>query len=272
VKPRFDNKVTLVTGGASGIGKAIAWRLASEGARVVITDVQEDLGQATAAEFGAVFLRQDVCDEEGWNAIVREIESRYGHFDILINNAGIFGPADAVTPENTRLADWRRIFAVNVEGAYLGCRAAIPAMRRAGAGAIVNVSSVAALIATPFATAYGASKAAVRHLTVSVAQYCCERGLKIRCNSVHPGSVHTPMWDQYTQEMARRQGVSAEVLGNEVTAKIPMGDPTQTQDIAAAVAFLGSDDARHITGEQLIVDGGIVHCGGYSVARGNANS
>jgi NAD(P)-dependent dehydrogenase (short-subunit alcohol dehydrogenase family) len=263
---RLNQMTALVTGGASGLGKAIAKRLAADGARVVITDIQADLGYATASAGGLTFLEQDVCDESRWPQVVREIEERFGSLNILINNAGIIGPMDAVNPENTPLATWKRIFAVNVEGVFLGCRAAIPAMRRAGAGSIINISSVAGLLATPYATAYGASKAAVRQLTKSVAQHCAQQKLNIRCNSVHPGDVRTPLWDKQAEETAMARGVSAEAFIAEEKAASPMGDFTLPEDIAAAVSFLASQDARFVTGTMLIVDGGLVNCDTFHVS------
>lgn len=257
---RLDDKVALVTGAAAGLGKAIAERLVSEGATVIITDLQRDLGSATATEGGFTFLEQDVRDETQWTQIVREIESRFGRLNILVNNAGILGPMDAVSPENTSLATWREIFAVNVEGVFLGCRAAIPAMRRAGGDAIVNLSSMADRLATPNATAYGASKAAVRQLTMSVAQHCTEEHLPIRCNSVHPGMVRTPLLNRAMKETAQVRGVPFEQIVEEYRAIIPLGDFTFPEDVAAAVAFLVSNDARHVTGSSLLVDGGLVSC------------
>jgi len=267
----LGHKVALVTGGASGLGKAIAQRLASDGERVVITDIAGELGSATAADYGLVFLEQDVCDEARWTEIVEEIEERFQRLDIVVNNAGILGPMDAASPEGTRLADWNRLFAVNVTGVFLGCRTAIPALRRAGGGSIINVSSVAGLLATPYATAYGASKAAVRHLTKSVAQYCAQQKLNVRCNSVHPGDVRTPLWERGMEQIARTRGVSTEDVIADVTAAIPLGDLTLPEDIAAAVSFLASEEARHITGAKLIVDGGLVHCDTYRM-RANAIS
>ena len=257
---KLKSKVALVTGAAVGLGKAIAQRLAADGARVVITDIQQDLGQATAGDGDFTFLKQDVCDEAQWPEIIGEIEKRFGRLDILVNNAGILGPMDTVDPENTRFADWKRIFAVNVDGVFLGCRAAIPALRRAGGGAIINMSSIAGLMSTPYATAYGASKATVRQLTKSVAQHCAQEKLNIRCNSLHPGNVLTPLWIKYAQEAAQQRGVCVEVLLAEAKSRIPLGDFTLAEDVAAAVSFLASDDARHITGTKLIVDGGVVHC------------
>jgi len=258
---QFDRKVALVTGGASGIGKAIAARLSVEGAHVVITDVQADLGQQTATVGGFEFFEQDVTDEMQWTEIIQRIEARYGGLHVLVNNAGILGPTgEASSPESASLESWRRIFSVNAEGVFLGCRAAIPAMRRTGSGSIINISSVAGLLATPDAAAYGASKAVVRHLTKSVAQYCAEQKLGIRCNSVHPGNVRTPLLEKNFHELAGRRRISfAQVLSENKTA-IPLGDFTTAEDVAAAVSFLASENARHITGTKLIVDGGIVDC------------
>ena len=258
-----NTKVALVTGGASGLGKAIAQRLASDGASVVITDIQSDLGRATAAECDFTFLEQNVCDESQWEEIVSAVERRFGGLDILVNNAGILGSMSFVDPESTRLEDWRAIFAVNVEGVFLGCRAAIPAMRRAGAGSIINMSSVAGLLASPFATAYGASKAAVRQLTKTVAQYCAQNRLNIRCNSVHPGNVRTQLWDRQAREIATIRGVQIETVIEEGKREVPLGDFTLPEDVAAAVSFLASDGSRHMTGTEMIVDGGLVNCDTY---------
>jgi 3(or 17)beta-hydroxysteroid dehydrogenase len=254
----LKSKVALITGGASGLGKAIAQRLAADGATVVITDLQTGLGQATAREGGFTFLQQDVTNEVQWLEIIREIEHRYGRLDILVNNAGITGPLDAINPETTRFADWKKVFSVNVDSVFLGCRAAIPALRRAGGGSIINISSIAGLSATPYGTAYGASKATVRQLTKSVAQHGAPD--RIRCNSVHPGDVRTPLRDKVTEELARQQGISVEASYAEVKARIPIGKLARPEDIAAAVAFLASDESRHMTGTKLIVDGGVIPC------------
>lgn len=257
---RLDGKTALVTGGASGLGKAIALRMAREGATVVITDVQASLGQVVARECGFVFYEQDVADELQWNSVMSQIRERQGYLHILVNNAGILGPRDAVSPEETRLADWRKIFAVNVEGVFLGCRAAIPLINASGGGAIVNMSSQAALLATPHGVAYGASKAAVVHLTRSVAQHCVERKMKIRCNSLHPGDVRGPMSDSTAIEMARTRGVSAEQVSQEWQSTIPMGSFIELEDVENAVLFLVSDESRYMTGAKLVIDGGSVYC------------
>lgn len=253
----LSGKVALVTGGASGLGKAIATRLAAVGAKVFISDTQAELGRSVASEGGFSFLEQDVSDEKLWPEVVRNVEQSGGQLNILVNNAGILLSTDS-NPENTQLADWRRIFAVNLEGVFLGCRAAIPAMRKAGGGAIVNIASITAQMPTPDILAYGASKAAVRQLTKSVADYCARQKLNIRCNSVHPGFVRTPTLDRGYAQIAKMRGLAFDDVVAAAKARIPLGDYTRAEDIAAAVAYLASEDARHMTGAKLIVDGGII--------------
>jgi 3(or 17)beta-hydroxysteroid dehydrogenase len=260
----LTGKVALVTGGASGIGRAIAERLASDGAQVLISDVQTALGQSVAAAQHFEFFRHDVVNEDQWLELMSRIRGAYGGLHILVNNAGILSPpSELANPETSTLSDWRRIFAVNVEGVFLGCKTAIPAMHASGGGSIINISSVAALLATPFATAYGASKASVRQLTKSVAQHCAQHRLNIRCNSAHPGIVRTAALDKAFAEAASQRGVPLEAILKERQAAVPVGEFAQLQEIAAAVAFLASDDARHITGAQLIIDGGLVDCDTY---------
>jgi 3(or 17)beta-hydroxysteroid dehydrogenase len=259
----LNDKVALVTGGAEGLGAAAAERLAAEGADVVISDVQVERGEAAAAEHGFAFIEHDVRDPEAWTRVVERIEAEHGRLDVLVNNAGIVGSVTAVSPEQTTLADWRATFAVNVEGVLLGCQAAIPAMRRVGGGSIVNLSSVAGLLATPYATAYGASKATVRQLTKTVAQHCAEQRIAIRCNSVHPGNVLTPLWERQAAEQAELRGISAEEVIAEAAALVPLGGFTDKEDVAAAIAFLASEDARHVTGAALVVDGGLINCDSF---------
>jgi NAD(P)-dependent dehydrogenase (short-subunit alcohol dehydrogenase family) len=253
-------RVAVVTGGASGLGRAMAKRLVEDGLQVVITDLRPEAGETAAADVGAAFVQQDVCDEARWPGVLGEVEERFGHVDVVVNNAGISGSMEAVTPETTPFDEWRRVFSVNADSVFLGCRAAIPVLRRAGGGSIVNTASVASFIPAPDSLAYGASKAVVRHLTTSVATYCAQRKLNIRCNSVHPGIVRTPLWEVYAAKEAERRGVTLDQVADEAGAGVPLGDWTTPEDVAGAVSFLVSDDARHITGMAMIVDGGFVNC------------
>ena len=250
---RLETKTVLVTGGGSGIGKGIVQRMTEEGARVVIADKDSEAGTAAASEYGAVFMKHDICDETGWSRVIDDVESSFGKLDVLVNNAAIFGGL-ASFPDTT-LDERRRIFAINVDGVFLGCRAALPALKKGGGGSIVNIASVAGMIATPHRAGYGASKAAVRQLTKSVAQFCAQEKMNVRCNSIHPGNVRTPLWEREAEAAAKTLGVSVDdyVANREKLA--PLGGFTRAQDVAAAAAYLASEDARHITGTALIVDG-----------------
>ncbi len=254
---RVDGKIAVVTGGASGLGRATAALLVREGARVTITDVNEQAGREAADAIGARFRAQDVADEAGWQALITDVMGEFGGLDILVNNAGIGEAGPGNDPETTPLETWNRVIAVNATGIFLGCKHAIPAMRDSGGGAIVNISSIAALVATPFITAYGASKAAVRQLTMSVALHCAQAGYNIRCNSIHPGQIRTPMHDQLSAELAKQVGASVDEVRAGLTKKIPLGEMGTADDVAYAVLYLVSEESRHVTGEQLVVDGGM---------------
>jgi 3(or 17)beta-hydroxysteroid dehydrogenase len=253
---RLKDKIALVTGGAAGLGIAIARRLAQEGASVTITDIQGAIGRRAADELGCDFVEQDVASEEGWRQIMGGMEKRRGALHILVNNAGVEGPFDSADPESASLADWQMVNRVNVEGVFLGCRAAIPLIRQSGGGAIINLSSTAALSATPNFLAYGSSKAAVRHLTKSVAMHCARNGSKVRCNSVHPAIVLTPMLRRIAENLGRKRGVSPERVLEDFMSDIPQGEFQEPEDIANATLFLASDEAKHITGLAMVVDGG----------------
>jgi 3(or 17)beta-hydroxysteroid dehydrogenase len=254
----LKNRVVLVTGGGMGLGEAIALRCITEGAVTIISDVQAELGASTATRIGARFIEHDVASEASWLNVMGDIERNEGRLDVLVNNAGILGSPEAATPVDTSLEEWRRLFSVNVDGVFLGCKSAIPLIAATGGGAIVNLSSVAAMVATPRAMAYGATKATVRQMTKSVAQYCAEHKLGIRCNSVHPGMVRTAMWNDHATRQAAMEGVALDVIHDRTTARIPLGDFTLAEDVASAVVFLASDQARHSTGIRLMVDGGLV--------------
>ncbi len=255
---RVQGKTVIVTGGASGLGKATAAMLVREGADVTLTDIDSQAGEAAAAELGARFLQHDVTDENAWREIVASTVSGSGGLDVLVNNAGIGESSGANDPENTVLEDFSRIFAVNAGGVFLGCKHAIPAMRDSGGGSIVNISSVAALVPTPFLTSYGASKAAVRQLTMSVAAHCAARGYGIRCNSVHPGQIRTPMLEGLFSDVAEAQGLGSTAIEAEFLKQIPLGEFGEPEDVAYQVLFLASDESKHVTGARFVVDGGMV--------------
>ena len=228
-----------MTGAASGIGRADALVLAREGARVVITDLNEDAGRALEKEIGdrALFVRHDISSEDDWKAVIAAAEARFGRISGLVNNAGVLLMASI---EDTTIDQWRRINSVNSEGYFLGCKHGVAAMK-AGGGSIVNMSSVAAW-GLPFAAAYSASKGAVAALTNSVAIHCRGAGYRIRCNSIHPDGVLTPM--------------VLPMLGNPDPATVNYdADPTtrfcDPSDVANLVLFLISDESRFISGAQI---------------------
>ncbi len=254
---RVSGRIALVTGAAQGLGLAIARRLSEEGATLIVTDINQAAIEAVGADLGGTPMVQDVSSEAGWIALMAEIEARFGGLHILVNNAGIEGdPEAAKDPENAPVEDWNRIFAVNGTGVFLACKHGIGPMARSGGGSIVNLSSVASLVPTPFITAYGATKAAVEHLTCSVALHCAQAGHRIRCNSVHPGQVRTPMLSKLFERMGAQHGMSAEAFSAEFLKGIPMGEYQDPVDIGNLVLFLASDEARYITGQAIACDGG----------------
>lgn len=254
---RIAGKRILVTGGAIGLGAAFADRLAAEGARLFIADLDSDAGAARATATGGIFLPLDVSEEIAWESAIAEIDRVAGGLDGLVNNAGLARSRGGEDIENVELEDLHRIFAVNVDGTVLGCKHAIPLIARSGGGSIVNLSSIAALIPAAFVLSYGASKATVAHLTRSVAMHCAGKGYAIRCNSVHPGQVRTAMMNDIIQRVGRDTAMGQAKAEEAFLSQIPLGAFQEPEDIANAVLFLLSDEARFITGTQLIVDGGM---------------
>jgi 3(or 17)beta-hydroxysteroid dehydrogenase len=249
VAGRVAGKVVLVTGGGSGIGRATAGLLAAEGATVVVTDVNRAGGEQTVQQIGAAagFLPQDTSRDEDWKRVIAEILARHGRLDGLVNNAGISGPFPS-TFESEDLTLWRRIFAINVEGVFLGCKHGVPAIRDSGGGSIVNLSSLAALVGTPELAAYGASKGAVRQFTKSVAIECARKGYKVRCNSVHPGIILTSMGEALFNTEEKRE---------RARQRVPLRELGRPEDIGYGILFLISDESRYMTGAELVIDAGI---------------
>lgn len=252
---RLAGKVALVTGAAGGLGGATARRLASEGAKVVLTDVSRQAGEALADAIGAQFLEQDVSDERRWTEVTEETLRHNGRIDVLVNAAGIEGDLG-----NGKLATtyehFRRVCAVNLDGTFLGCMAAMPHMMEAGQGAIVNISSIVSFMATPSAIPYGVSKAGVEQLTRSLAIIGAEDGKRVRANSVHPGVIRTRMTDAIIETFAANAGIGNEEAEAAVNSAVPFKERGEPEDIAGMIAFLASKDARYITGSAFRVDGG----------------
>lgn len=256
---RVEGRVALVTGAAQGIGFAVAQRLKEEGAIVVMSDLNATALNEAARRLDAEAIVQDVASEQGWIDTMQSIRKAHGALHILVNNAGIEGdPTAPKDPQGAPLADWNKIFTVNSAGVFLACKHAMTLMSESGGGSIVNVSSIASLVPTPFLTAYGAAKASVQHLTQSVALHCATSGYRIRCNSVHPGQARTPMLEALFERLARQAGVSVEQFTASFVAQIPMGSLQEPEDVANLVLFLASDEARFITGQAIACDGGYV--------------
>ena len=243
---RLENKVAFISGGARGMGAAEARLFSQEGCKVVIGDVRDELGRQVEAEINelggeCLFVHLDVTDEQSWKDAVAATVERFGKLDILVNNAGIYRPERV---ENTTTENWDTTMSVNAKGVFLGTKAAIPELRRAGGGSIVNISSVAGLVGNHISSAYTASKGAVRLFTKSTAIQHAVDG--IRCNSVHPGTIETDM----TADLLAGEG------REDRLSRTPLGRLGRTDDIAYGVLFLASDEASFMTGSELVIDGG----------------
>ncbi|MBV1915443.1 MAG: glucose 1-dehydrogenase [Pseudomonadales bacterium] len=249
---RLENKVALVSGGASGLGQAQCLVMAREGASVVVTDINLEGAQAVADEIkasggNAIALHQDVTQEERWQEVIASVIEQYGKLDILVNNAGIGAGGNA---EDCTLEDWRLVMSVNLDAVFLGTKHAIRAMKQTGGGSIINISSIMGLIGAAGSGAYNASKGGVKLLTKSSALYCANAGYGIRVNSVHPGYVYTPLVQRFFD------GPDGEAAHQNLIDLHPIGRLGQPEDIANGVLYLASDESSFVTGSELVIDGG----------------
>lgn len=250
---RVSGKVALITGGASGLGEASARLMVTEGAKVVLTDINAELGQQVAADIGddALFVAHDVSQEDQWIAAIDATLDRFGRLDVVVNSAGI-GNMGSV--EETTMEDWRRMMAINLDGVFLGCKHGVRTIKQHGdGGSIVNLSSVSGIIGGHNLAAYNASKGGVRMLTKSVALHCARHGYNIRCNSVHPTFIDTPM----VQAMFERSS-NPEKTRASLERQVPLGRLGQPNDVGYMVLYLASDESAYVTGAEMLVDGGIV--------------
>ena len=245
--PDLSGKAAIVTGCASGIGAATLRRLVADGAQVLGTDMNAADGAALCEEVGAHFAEQDVADRALWSDIVNQAVSAFGGLNILVNNAGT---VSAVSIEETDDATWDRIMNINLGGTMAGCRAALPAMKAAGSGSIINIASTTAIAPLPSDPSYSASKAGVVALTKSIATHCAKQGYPIRCNTVIPGATDTGI-------LTHAESVTPG-LKEAVAATSPMNRLADPAETAAAIAFLASDECPYMTGTEMMVDGGMM--------------
>lgn len=254
---RLDSKIVLITGAARGIGRAIASLFHREGAYVIVTDIRDDEGICFVNELvtNSEYRHLNVKFETEWEQLADSIQEKFGRLDILVNNAGITGFLETPGPfdaENVSMASWDEVHQVNLNGVMLGCKYAIRLMKGQG-GSIVNISSRSGIVGIPSAVAYASSKAAVRNHTKSVALYCAAQRYTIRCNSIHPAAIMTPMWDAMLGEGAQR-----EQFIKGIESGIPLGSFGTPLDVAYGALYLASDESKYVTGIELTIDGGIL--------------
>ena len=251
---RVENKVAIVTGAASGLGFAAAQKLMDEGAKVLLTDINEEvinsmperLANYSETQFHAVV--HDVANEDSWINIIENAENHFGKINVLVNSAGISLGADVVS---TDFEIWKKVHQVNLDSVFLGCKYAVPIMSKSGQGSIINLSSISGIVAGWNTAAYNSSKAGVRLLSKSVALYCAKKGYDVRCNSVHPAFVDTPILDPLKQAFGEEKAVA------KLSRQIPMNKIGDTDDVSYAILYLASDESKFMTGTEIVLDGGL---------------
>ena len=249
---RLEGKTALVTGAASGIGLQTSIRLAEEGALVMMTDINHEEGLQQAEKLGAnaTFLKLDITEEEEWISVLDETVKRFDRLDILVNSAGMVLIADV---EQITLEDWRKVHAVNLDGTFLGCKHGVRVMKKFGAGSIINLSSVSGVIGGFNLAAYNSSKGAVRMLTKSVALHCARAGYGIRCNSIHPTFIETPMLESMI-----RDSPDPEKARQTLVRQVPLRRIGKPDDVANMIVYLASDESTFVTGTEMVIDGGVI--------------
>ena len=245
---RLKNKVALITGGAQGLGKEMARSMIAEGARVIISDINQSTLKDSAKELSCDYLVLDVTSKDQWQKVVKNIKEDIGSLNILVNNAGMGGGGDV---ESTDIEFWDLVHKVNLDSVFMGCKYSLPLMRDSGDGSIINISSMSGIVASHNTSAYNSSKAAVRHLSKSVALHCAKSTNLVRCNSIHPVFTRTAMVQSMIDSAPERN------IEQKLIQQIPIRKLAEPIDIANAAVFLASDESSFITGTELIVDGGL---------------
>ena len=245
---RLKNKVGLITGAAQGLGKEMAKIMISQGATIVITDINEKSLVETAEELSCEHMVMDVTKEDQWKNVISNIEKDIGSLNILVNNSGIGGGGDV---ESTDLESWHLVHSVNLDSVFLGCKFSLPLMRKSGNGSIINISSMSGIVASHNMSAYNSSKAAVRHLSKSIALHCAKSTNLVRCNSIHPVFTRTAMVQSMIDAAPERN------IEEKLVQQIPLRKLAEPIDIANAALFLASDESSFITGTELVIDGGL---------------
>ena len=251
---RVEGKVAIITGAASGLGFAAAQKLLEEGAKVMLSDINEEvinsmserLSQFSQTQFSTCI--HDVTNEDSWIELIDKTEKDFGKINILVNSAGISLGADIVS---TDFEIWKKVHEVNLDSVFLGCKYAIPKMSAYGHGSIINISSISGIVAGWNTAAYNSSKAGVRLLSKSVALYCAKKGYDVRCNSLHPAFVNTPILDPLKQAFGADEAVA------KLARQIPMNKIGDTDDVSYAILYLASDDSKFMTGTEIVLDGGL---------------
>ena len=253
-KGRVSDKVALITGAASGLGLASAKKLLEEGAKVFLSDINQD-GLDRLDEHLSKFSNNqyalgyhDVCSEESWKNIIDQVDNKFQKLNVLLNSAGISIGSDVVS---TDFDVWKKVHEVNLDSVFLGCKHTIPYLCEYGSGSIINISSISGIVAGWNTAAYNSSKAGVRLLSKSVALYCAKKGYDVRCNTVHPAFIDTPILDPIKQAFGNKEAIQ------KLSRQIPMNKIGDTDDVAYAVIYLASDESKFMTGSEIILDGGL---------------